>query len=131
MMIGAVANTLGIDSPTIRFYEAEGIVPSPERSGNGYRNYVPADVDRLKFVVLGRSLGLPLDDIREILGLRDRGDAPCEYVRAVIDRQAEDIEDRIADLQAMAAELHRLQELARSLPDVTSDDPRICHILAG
>jgi len=129
--IGAVAESLGIDAATIRFYEAEHIVPSPNRTGNGYRDYNPDDINRLRFVVLGRSLGLPLDDIREILGLRDRGEAPCQYVRSVIDRQAHAIDQRISDLETMAAELRRLQGVARSLPDAADDDPRICHILSS
>lgn len=131
MKIGAVADNLGVDAPTIRFYEAEGVIPAPHRTSNGYREYTTQDIERLQFVVLARSLGLPLDDIREILALRDRGEPPCPYVRSVIDCQSEIIEQRITDLQTMASELRRLQLVALSLPDTAGDDPCICHILTN
>ncbi|MFQ5556561.1 MAG: heavy metal-responsive transcriptional regulator [Acidimicrobiales bacterium] len=131
MRIGEVADSVGIDPPTIRFYEAEGVIPPPARDPNGYRDYHPTDVERLRFVVSARSIGLPLDDIREMLGLRDRGEPPCAYVRDVLDRQADEIGRRIEDLERMAAELRRLRELASTLPDTAGDDPCICHILTG
>ena len=82
MRIGEVGTAVGVDPPTIRYYESVGVLPEPERTASGYRAYSAADVERLRFVTLARSLGLGLDDIRDILGLRDRGEAPCGYVRA-------------------------------------------------
>lgn len=129
MQIGEVGRMVGVDPPTIRFYESEGVLPEPARTASGYRNYTLADLDRLRFVALARSLGLPLDDIREILALRDRGVAPCGYVRSVIDRQAEAIEQRIGELQRLSGEMRRLQQVAGALPDAPADGDCVCHIL--
>lgn len=129
MRIGEVGNAVGVDPPTIRYYESVGVLPEPQRTTSGYRAYSSADVDRLRFVSLARSLGIGLDDIRQILGLRDRGEAPCGYVRGVLDRQVETVDERIQQLQALSEELRRLQRVARTLPDIGAEDPCICHIL--
>ena len=129
MRIGELGRQVGVDPPTIRFYESVGVLPQAERTPAGYRTYGSADADRLGFVALARSLGLALDDIREILGLRDRGEAPCAYVRDLLDRQAESVEERIGELERLAEELRRLRRRARALPDMPTGDPCVCHIL--
>lgn len=129
MRIGEVGSAVDVDPPTIRYYESVGVLPEPERTASGYRSYSSADVERLRFVTLARSLGVGLDDIREILGLRDRGEAPCEYVRGVLDRQVDAVAERIGQLGVLSEELRRLQRVADTLPDIGSDDPCVCHIL--
>ncbi|KAA3637942.1 MAG: heavy metal-responsive transcriptional regulator [Armatimonadetes bacterium] len=129
MRIGEVGSEVGVDPPTIRYYESVGVLPEPDRTTSGYRTYTAEDVERLRFVTLARSLGLGLDDIRDILGFRDRGEAPCGYVRSVLDRQVEAVAQRIRQLEALSAELARLQLVARTLPDIEAEDPCVCHIL--
>ncbi|GBD84895.1 mercuric resistance operon regulatory protein [bacterium BMS3Abin02] len=129
MRIGELGNAVGVGPSTIRYYESVGVLPEPGRIASGYRSYSAADVERLRFVTLARSLGIGLDDIREILGLRDRGEAPCGYVRGVLDRQVDAVAERIRRLEALSEELRRLQGLARTLPDIGSEDPCVCHIL--
>lgn len=129
MRIGEVAAQVGVEASTIRYYESVGVLPEPERTVSGYRTCSWGDVDRLRFVTLARSLGVGLADIRQILGLRDQGEAPCGYVRGVLVRQIGVVEERIAQLQALSGELRTLQKAARSLPDTGSDDPCVCHIL--
>ncbi|GMQ86543.1 MAG: hypoxia response transcriptional regulator [Acidimicrobiia bacterium] len=129
MRIGEIGHAVGVDPPTIRYYESVGVLPEPERTSSGYREYSGPDVERLRFVTLARSLGLGLDDIRDILALRDRGEAPCGYVRGVLDQQVDAVAERISQLQALSEELRRLQAVAGSLPDIGADDPCVCHIL--
>lgn len=129
MRIGELAKSTGVEPPTIRYYESVGVLPEPDRTPAGYRAYLLADEKRLRFVTLARSLGLALDDIREILGLRDRGEAPCGYVRDVLDRQVAATDERIRQLEELAGELRRLRSLAQALPDISSNDPCVCHIL--
>lgn len=129
MRIGQVSAAVGVDPPTIRYYESVGVLPEPERKASGYRVYSHEDVERLRFVTLARSLGIGLDDIRQILALRDEGEAPCGFVRAVLDRQVEAVQERIQQLEGLSGELRRLQLLARTLPDIVTDGPCVCHIL--
>lgn len=129
MRIGEVGAAVGVDTSAIRYYESVGVSPEPDRTDSGYRSYSEVDVERLRFVVLARSLGVGLNDIRRILGLRDKGEAPCGYVRGVLDRQVDAVEERITQLEVLSGELRELQRVARKLPDTGSDDPCVCHIL--
>lgn len=129
MRIGEVAKVVGVDPPTIRYYESVGVLPEPDRTDSGYRAYSAADVERLRFVASARSLGVGLDDIRAILGLRDRGQAPCGYVRGVLDRQVDAVGEQIRRLEALLGELRRLQRLAGTLSDIGTEDPGVCPIL--
>lgn len=129
MRIGELAGRLGLNPRTIRFYESIGVLPEPDRAPSGYRDYDDSDQERLRFIKLAQSLGLSLDDIREILALRDRGETPCPYVRRAIDEQAAAIDHRIRELERLRSELRRLQRVARKLPDRAPDDECVCHIL--
>ncbi len=127
--IGQLANAVGVDTPTIRFYESVGLLPEPRRRPSGYRDYDESDVERLRFVRQARSLDLPLDDVTEILALRERGEAPCSYVREVIAREAVAIDERIAELNRLRAELRGLQQRAEDLRDDWTTGECICHII--
>ena len=78
--IGELAQTSGVPAKTIRFYEEIDLLPPAQRAENGYRLYDAEDVQRLRFIRNARSLGFTLDDLKEVLALRDQGDAPCRYV---------------------------------------------------
>ncbi len=81
LSIGAVLAQLRSDFPDvtiskIRFLEAEGLV-QPGRTPSGYRQFAPADVERLRFVLSAqRDHYLPLKVIKEQLDAADRGAAP-------------------------------------------------------
>ena len=104
------------------------MLPEPERTPSGYRDYGPSDVETLRFVRRLRALELPLDDIRGIVDLSVGGEAPCRPVREAIDREAAAIDARIGDLVRLRDELARLQETAADLVD---DWPIscVCHVL--
>lgn len=128
MRIGEAARETGLESSAIRFYEQKGIVPAPARSPAGYREYAGGDVDLLRFVRRLRSLGLPLDDVREVVSLRTRGTAPCAAVREAITREAASIDQKIADLLGVRDELLRLEAEAERIED---DWPAscVCHLI--
>ena len=113
MRIGQLAGRLGITTKAIRFYESIGLLPEPSRSASGYRSYEEPDADRLTFIKTAQRLGLSLDEIKEIIAFRDRGERPCGYVAQVLDRQVADLNRRIAEMRALRDELKSLQERAR------------------
>lgn len=50
MTRGEISRQTEISARTIRFYEEKGIIPIPERTANGYRNYDSSMIPRLKFI---------------------------------------------------------------------------------
>ncbi len=112
MRIGELAERLGITTKAIRFYESIGLLPDPERTPSGYRSYGEVDAERLVFVKTAQRLGLSLDEIKEIIAFRDRGEPPCGYVAELLDRQVRDLGARIAEMGELREELRRLQARA-------------------
>jgi DNA-binding transcriptional MerR regulator len=71
LQIGEVAKLIGVSAKTIRYYHEIGLLVEPKRTEVGYRLYTAQDLLRLQRIRRLRSLGLPLDRIKEILGEPD------------------------------------------------------------
>ncbi len=69
MQIGELADRVGVNTKTIRYYESIKLLPEPARTPAGYRIYGPDDETRLTFIKTAQHLGLSLDEIREVLAL--------------------------------------------------------------
>ncbi len=128
MKISEAARISGLEASAIRFYESDGVLPAPARSPSGYRSYQEEDVELMRFVRRLRALELPLQDIRQIVALRTRGEAPCNVVRTALDAGAEVIERRIADLKRLNREVRTLREAAAELSDAWPG-PCVCHLI--
>lgn len=117
MRIGELAGRLGLNPKTIRYYEDIGLLPEPERSSSGYRDYGEQTAELLTFIRTAQRLGLKLDEVREILALRNRGEPPCGYVRALLHRHVGEIDERIAELRQLRKDLVDLDAVAEGLLD--------------
>ncbi len=69
--VGAVATLTGVSVRTLHHYDHIGLVVPSVRTSSGYRGYTDADVERLHMVLVYRSVGLPLDEIRMLLDDHD------------------------------------------------------------
>ncbi len=129
LLIGELATRLGLNPKTIRYYEEIGLLPEPERSDGGYRRYGGDDEKRLRFVRGVRRLGFALGEIREVLGLRDRGEPPCGYVTELLDQRAAEVDCQIAELERLKDELADLRRRAGRLRPEDCGPGGYCHIL--
>ena len=120
MRIGELAAKAGITTKTLRFYEKTGLLPPPERAANGYRDYGPTVMSRLDFIRRGQAAGLTLAQIRDVIEIRDSGEAPCDHVYHLLTERLADVDRHIADLQALRAILVRKRD------DAESADPSTC-----
>ena len=130
MRIGELADQAGISSKTIRYYEQIGVLAPPARTPSGYRDYDRSALGRLAFVRAAQAAGLTLGEIRQVIALRERGQAPCEHVAALLQRRASELGTRIAELQALQGHLEQLSERARTLDPRRCDPERVCHLVA-
>lgn len=89
-----------VNIETIRYYERIGILPSPPRTEGGHRLYADGHQKRLVFIRRSRELGFTLDEIRNLLGLVEGGDACGEVQAAALDH-LKNIRRKIADLRRM------------------------------
>jgi DNA-binding transcriptional MerR regulator len=69
MRIGQLAKAAGVSVQTIRFYERRGLLRPPQRTASGYRIYVAADLDSLRFIKWCQPMGFTLRELSELLQL--------------------------------------------------------------
>lgn len=131
MLIGELADAVGLPSQTIRFYERKGLLPAPERGANGYRTYNESALARLRFVQTAQAAGLTLAEIGTIIDLRDDGNVPCTHVATLVSNKLDDVRTRMKDLALLEAELNGLIERSRSLDPNDCTDVDVCHILSA
>lgn len=110
MKVSELAALAGTSAKTIRFYEAEGILPPPARRKNSYRDYDDADLCRTRLVVALRGLGLELTESGRLAEL-------CATGRC--DEMADDLALRVAERrQAVATAMAELAHLDAELASV-------------
>jgi MerR family transcriptional regulator, redox-sensitive transcriptional activator SoxR len=105
LTIGQVAARAGVNPSHIRYYEAVGVLPEPERIG-GRRGYGEEVLRRLGIIDAAQRAGLSLDEIRALTGAPHAGDE----IRVLAERKLPDIEALITRAEAVK----RWLELARA-----------------
>lgn len=109
MRIGELGRAAGVDIETIRYYEREGLLPSPTRSENGYRTYRQAHLKRLAFIRHCRALDIPLAEIKRLLEFVAHPDADCGDIDRLIDMQLTKVRARLKSLKALEKQLASLR----------------------
>ncbi len=129
VLIGELAEASGTTAKTVRFYEANALLPQAARTASGYRDFSPETIARLDFIRRGRTAGLTLAQIREVLDIRDAGHAPCRHVRGLLAERLAGLDAQIAELQHLRATVSQLHDnIAAADPD-TSDSGQVCRYL--
>ena len=119
--IGEAARASGVSAKMIRHYESIGLIGAARRTDAGYRVYTSQDVRVLQFVHRGRALGFSLDQIRDLLALwRDKDRASAD-VRALARTHIEELNRKIAEMEAMRRTLESLAASCHG--DARSDCP--------
>lgn len=103
--VGQLASRAGVRSDTVRYYERQGLLPVPQRTGGEHRRYEHADLDRLLFIRGAQRLGLRLAEIRDLLAVRETGVCACAPAGDLLRRHVAEIEAELTRLAALRSEL--------------------------
>ena len=123
MNIGQAASASGVTAKMIRYYDEIGLVQPASRTHSNYREYDTRQINELRFIKRGRSLGFSMEEITQLLSLwRDRA-RPSREVKAIADRHLADLDARIVEMQGMADTLRHLSHCC------AGDDRPDCPIL--
>jgi MerR family copper efflux transcriptional regulator len=114
MTVGRAAAASGLRPKAIRLYETRGLIEPAARTESGYRTYGPEDVALLTFIRRAKSLGLHLDEIRQIIDLQRGGRQPCTTVLELVDGPITEIDNTIADLHALRSALAAVRRDAKA-----------------
>lgn len=132
MRISQLAERCGVPATTLRFYEGAGLLPA-ERIPAGYRLYGEDAVERLAFIGAAKHLGLPLEEISEMLTVWETGS--CKEVKADlrprIAARLDEAQQRVAELTVFTASLHAVLDHLDALPDRDQPCDPHCGFLTG
>lgn len=110
MKIGELARGAGVDVQTVRYYEREGLLEAPSRTGSGYRAYGPQHAERLNFVRHCRALDMPLAEIKRLIQLSVDRTVSCDEVDGLVRAHMERVSAKREGLQQLEAQLMKLTE---------------------
>src|SRR5215469_7356453 len=117
LTIGRLAQQVGVNLETVRFYERQGLLPKPPRTASGYRLFPVDTARRLRFIKRAQELGFSLREIRELLALRVSPRTNRVEIRRRTESKIADIESKIKTLDSMRKSLQKLaQSCARCAP---------------
>lgn len=122
MNIGALSKATGVNIETIRYYERIGLLPEPERTPAGYRQYGQDHLRRLSFIRKGRDLGFNIEAIRALLRLAEHPETPCQDA----DRLAT---EHLAEVERKIEELGRLRDALREMTHCCGETVAECRII--
>jgi DNA-binding transcriptional MerR regulator len=99
LRVGAVGKAAGVGVQTLHYYERLGLLSKPERSAANYRLYSPDTVRRVRFIKKAQAIGLTLQEVKQVLYLKDHGHAPCHKVAELGGKHLREIDARLAQLR--------------------------------
>jgi DNA-binding transcriptional MerR regulator len=109
MQIGELSLATGLTRDALRFYEKRGLLVARRRA-NGYREYPAEAVDWLRYVQVAQALGFTLAEIESGMPVLSSPGDPAPALREALRRKLADIDERIAGLAALRADLARRLE---------------------
>ena len=120
MTVSTLGAEVGLSAATVRYYEHLGLLPAPERTAAGYRQYQQDAISRLRFIKSAQRVGLRLREIAELLASCDQGLCPCGHGEALLRARMAEIDAQVAELLAVRDELARVVE---QYPAAACHDP--------
>jgi len=106
--IGEISRLTGVNIETIRYYERIKIMPRPDRTQGGNRQYNHEQLKRLSFVKRCRDLGFSLDEIRALLQMVDRDDFTCNEVHTMTVSHLATVKHKLDDLKRLEKSLKKM-----------------------
>ena len=91
MTIKDVEERTGLSRSNIRFYEKEKLIEPSRNESNGYRDYSENDVENIKKIAYLRTLGISIEDIRNIISEK-------VTLQEMLEKQKEVLKNQITDL---------------------------------
>ncbi|HEY2472486.1 MAG TPA: MerR family DNA-binding protein [Terracidiphilus sp.] len=107
LQIGDVASETGLTVDTIRFYERERLLQRAARSSGGFRLFSQSDVDDLAFIRNAQELGFSLQEIRDLLALKNVRPSDCGEVEMLLEHKIASVRAKISAMRKLERELTR------------------------
>lgn len=120
--IGEVVKKLNINRETIRYYENIGLLTENKRDKNGYRLYSEDEVEKVEFILMVKSYGFSLKEIKVIFDevYEDILGGHVEGIKIIV-------EEKIRELQVKIDALSETKKLLEKVNDNVLSENRECY----
>lgn len=109
MRISELSQRSGLSKDTLRYYEKQGLIPPPERSSSGYRNYTDDILLQVRFISCAKAVGFSLKECEQLLAIfRQRDAYTCEEVKQLAEQKLLAIEEQMKALADMHTTLQNI-----------------------
>jgi len=129
MIAHELAKLAGVNTNVVRYYSKIGLLSPTRNPDNGYREYTPQDVNRVRFIRKAKWLGFTLKDVETILAESDSGKSPCGKVRGIITERTQEIQQRLDHLHEMQERMESAMEAWTLMSDSAPGDEHICGLI--
>ena len=130
LKIGDLAKQTGVAVGTLRYYSDLGLLVPIQRGDNGYRYYSQDASQQVQFIKKAQAIGFTLEEIKQILNVRDRGEKPCSLVQNLLDNKIEQLEIQIKKMSLFKQELEEYRTSWINYPNLESDPQEICPLIS-
>jgi DNA-binding transcriptional MerR regulator len=113
LAIGEVCQRTGLSARTVRYYEEVGLLPGVRRRAGGRRIYGADELERLRFIRRLKTLGLALQEIKELnalYALDGSTRAMLAHLDDLLLAHQQDLDRRINELGALRDEMTKYRE---------------------
>lgn len=129
--IGELAKQSGVAVGTLRYYSDLGLLHLAKRGDNGYRYYSRDASKQVEFIKKAQALGFTLEEIKQILDVRDRGQLPCDLVRTLLDDKIEQLEIKVRQMTLFKAELEDYRIHWADSSNARAEAEEVCPLISS
>lgn len=130
LKIGELAVATGVTVGTLRYYSNLGLLQPVYRGKNSYRYYSLDAKQQVEFIKKAQVIGFTLEEIKQILAVRDRGEKPCNLVQSLLAKKIEQLENKIQQMILSKAELEEYQRSWQQNSDFSFPSSEICPLIS-
>ena len=130
LKIGQLAKQTGLAVGTLRYYSDLGLLQPVKRGDNGYRYYSIDAKRQVEFIKKAQTLGFTLEEIKQILNVRDRGEKPCSLVQDLLNNKIEQLQIQIEQMTLFKAELEEYRTAWKN-PTPEPDPQEVCPLISS
>jgi DNA-binding transcriptional MerR regulator len=120
LAIGEISEKTGLSPRTVRYWEELGLLPGVRRRAGGRRVYGRDELERLRFILRLKSLGLALDEIRDLNAVHAiEGSTRAMLTRLdeLLERHLEEVDARLGELMGLRDQIQKYRDHVKARVD--------------
>ncbi len=129
LKIGELARATGLTVGNLRYYSDIGLLQPVHRGDNGYRYYAANASEQVEFIKKAQALGFTLEEIKQILDVRNGGEIPCDLVQSLLENKIEQLAIRIKQMSLFKAELEEYRAMWVNKPESNLKQEEVCPLI--